>query len=119
MKKFQNEGDPVDEAITLLVYLFSCFHRCLTTGNNPVFGMSVAVLEAEEARIFGMEDPIAAFLTSDEYTAVAPEVEEVYTCDCRSPSDINHAPLVLNVTLFDRISYYDSPSLHNHEGRRW
>ena len=39
-------------------------------------GMSVAVLEAEEVRIFGTENPIDAFLTSDEYTSVAPDSKE-------------------------------------------
>ena len=38
--------------------------------------MSVAVLEAEEVRIFGTENPIDAFLTSDEYTSVVSDPKE-------------------------------------------
>ena len=44
--------------------------------NDPEF---TAELEELEAMISSMGDPVAAFLTSDDFTSVAPEEQEVLT----------------------------------------
>ena len=44
--------------------------------NDPEF---TAELEELEAMISSMGDPVAAFLTSEEFTSVAPEEQEVLT----------------------------------------
>ena len=49
------------------------------TGDNPVLGEAlIESLQTASALISQMEDPVAAFLSSDEYTSAAPQDQEVY-----------------------------------------
>ena len=44
--------------------------------DNPVLGISLEELMDEVNRIEGLEDPVASFLSSDEFRSVDPSVEE-------------------------------------------
>ena len=48
----------------------------LYIGDNPVLGISLEELMDEVNRIEGLEDPVASFLSSDEFRSVDPSVEE-------------------------------------------
>ena len=50
--------------------VLNCFLFVTSPDENPVITISQSVLEEEAARI---GDPVAAFLTSDEFTSVAPD----------------------------------------------
>ena len=51
--------------------------QLIISGDNPVIDLDVGELEDEVARIISMGDPVQAFLTSDEFTSVDPDNQEV------------------------------------------
>ena len=63
----------------MCVMLYIIHSPLIQSGDNPVISFDAGELQAEVNRITAMGDPVASFLTSEEFTSVDP-TEVMYDC---------------------------------------